>query len=163
MERLRANLAYHAAELWKAMADKSCSIPITHDFYLKLWALSNPELSADFIIFDEAQDANPVMVDLVTKQSCQKIFAGDPFQLSLSNLARKYLQVIHFSKSILGVEQSMPFKHLTISQLISQSLSALDKLLQISQRTSFTLITLQITVCQLFKEMRILIQKYQLF
>jgi len=80
MEKLRYNLAYYANKLWVAMSARKSSIPITHDFYLKLWALSNPELSADFIIFDEAQDANPVMVDLVTKQSCQKIFAGDPFQ-----------------------------------------------------------------------------------
>lgn len=80
MKRLRENLAFHASALWIEMLSRKSSIPITHDFYLKLWALSNPSLPADFIIFDEAQDANPVMVDLILSQPCQKVFAGDPFQ-----------------------------------------------------------------------------------
>ena len=44
------------------------SLPITHDVYLKLWALSDPDLKKDFIFFDETQDANPVILDIISKQ-----------------------------------------------------------------------------------------------
>jgi hypothetical protein len=50
---------------------------IGHDVYLKLWALSEPTIQADYILLDEAQDSNPVIVDLVMKQSAQKIMVGD--------------------------------------------------------------------------------------
>lgn len=82
MHRLRSNLAHYAGQLWAEMSSRKSQIPITHDFYLKLWALSEPDLQTDFIIFDEAQDANPVIVNLLLKQSShsQLIFAGDPFQ-----------------------------------------------------------------------------------
>ena len=67
--------------LWKRMIHPSENIPITHDVYLKIWALSKPNLHKDFILFDESQDANPVMLDVILSQSnSQIIFAGDKFQ-----------------------------------------------------------------------------------
>jgi len=54
--------------------------PILHDWYLKGWALSHPALPADLILFDEAQDANPVLFALVEQQAAQKVYAGDPYQ-----------------------------------------------------------------------------------
>jgi len=69
-----------AEKLWKVMTDKEKEFPITHDVYLKLWALSKPSLEKDFILFDECQDANPVLLDLVNSQSSQKIWVGDRFQ-----------------------------------------------------------------------------------
>ena len=67
---------------WELMWASESSLPIEHDFYLKYYQLSNPDLSSvyDFILFDECQDANPVLIDIVTKQSCQKIFVGDQHQ-----------------------------------------------------------------------------------
>jgi superfamily I DNA/RNA helicase len=35
-----------------------------HDHYLKIWALTDPTIEADFLLLDEAQDTNPV-VELV--------------------------------------------------------------------------------------------------
>jgi superfamily I DNA/RNA helicase len=55
-------------------------LPITHSMYAKVWFLSNPKISADFILFDEAQDADPMMIDIVSKQASQKIWVGDPYQ-----------------------------------------------------------------------------------
>lgn len=69
-----------AKKAWNLMIDVDAEIPITHDVYLKVWALSKPRLRRDFILFDEAQDANALMLDLVMKQKCQKIFVGDRFQ-----------------------------------------------------------------------------------
>ena len=52
-----------------------------HEVYLKLWQLNGPRIPADFIAFDEAQDANPVMLDIVRQQvHAQLVFVGDSCQ-----------------------------------------------------------------------------------
>lgn len=51
-----------------------------HDIYLKFWALTKPVIHADFIMFDEAQDADPIMRSILEKQKCQIIYVGDPYQ-----------------------------------------------------------------------------------
>lgn len=80
-EQTRENIAYFSKKVWLEMIDESNSIPITHDIYLKLFALSKPDFKKDFIFFDETQDANPVMLDIINSQTeSQRIFAGDPFQ-----------------------------------------------------------------------------------
>ena len=57
------------------------SIPINHDFYLKLFQVSNPRLNYDYILFDESQDASPVMVDIIKKQNhLKRIIVGDSHQ-----------------------------------------------------------------------------------
>jgi hypothetical protein len=69
-----------AREIWDLMEDREGDFPVTHDFYLKRWQLNSPELGYDFILFDEAQDANAVILDIVTNQPCQKIYVGDKYQ-----------------------------------------------------------------------------------
>lgn len=39
-------------------------IGIIHDFYLKKFQLSNPQLNYDYILFDEGQDASGAMLDI---------------------------------------------------------------------------------------------------
>lgn len=77
---LVAGLVPYVQRLWAAMADPQNSAPATHDVYLKQWVLSGPDLGADFILFDEAQDANPLMLQLVQSQQAQRVFVGDPNQ-----------------------------------------------------------------------------------
>lgn len=55
-------------------------IEITHDFYLKKFQLSNPELPYDYILFDEAQDASAAMLDVFMKQKATKVIVGDTHQ-----------------------------------------------------------------------------------
>lgn len=55
-------------------------IPIIHDFYLKKFGLSNPVLPFDYILFDEAQDASAVMLDIFLQQRATKIMVGDTHQ-----------------------------------------------------------------------------------
>jgi len=55
-------------------------IEITHDFYLKKFQLSNPELPYDYILFDEGQDASPAMLDVFFKQKATKVIVGDTHQ-----------------------------------------------------------------------------------
>lgn len=70
-----------AARLWQAMCDPGNeAMPMLHDGYLKLFQLSAPRLDYDTILFDEAQDANPVTLAIVREQSCAKVFVGDPHQ-----------------------------------------------------------------------------------
>lgn len=53
---------------------------VSHDCYLKQWSLSRPTLRYDFILFDEAQDANPCISVVVEAQKAQQIFVGDSAQ-----------------------------------------------------------------------------------
>lgn len=69
-----------AVEAWKDITNPRGWGKFEHDHYLKLWALSNPTLDYDFILYDEAQDANPVIADVIMHQDCQKVFVGDTNQ-----------------------------------------------------------------------------------
>ncbi len=55
-------------------------IDATHDFYLKKYQLSRPVLNYDLIMFDEGQDASPVMLDVFLAQKARKVIVGDRFQ-----------------------------------------------------------------------------------
>ena len=80
-KQLVENIKYFSTLVWEEMIDINSNMPITHDVYLKLWALKSPKLNKSFILFDEAQDANPVMLDVITKQKqSQLVFVGDTFQ-----------------------------------------------------------------------------------
>ena len=66
-------------DLWALMNKKKADI--THDFYLKLFQLSNPDLSNyGYILLDEGQDASPVMLDIIKNQNTNKIIVGDTHQ-----------------------------------------------------------------------------------
>lgn len=66
---------------WEDLMDLHGSLPYRHDHYLKAWQLSGPRISADYILFDEAQDANPVMVAIVAAQThAQLVWVGDSQQ-----------------------------------------------------------------------------------
>lgn len=57
-------------------------LPLTHDFYLKLYQLSkhkNLEVY-DYILLDEAQDTNDVTLDIFLDNDCRKILIGDKHQ-----------------------------------------------------------------------------------
>ena len=79
-------------------------MPITHDFYLKLYQQQHPRLYYDTILFDEAQDASGSMLDIILKQECKKILVGDPHQ-----------QIYSFRYAINSMEK-INFPECTISQ-----------------------------------------------
>lgn len=79
--RAVTEFALHGAKhVWGRMRSETDTMPLGHDGYLKLWALSNPAIAADFILLDEAQDTNPVVLDVLRKQSAQMIYVGDKYQ-----------------------------------------------------------------------------------
>lgn len=53
-----------------------------HDHYLKMWALTEPKIEADFLFLDEAQDTNPVLEQVFTAQRAhaQLVMVGDSAQ-----------------------------------------------------------------------------------
>lgn len=53
-----------------------------HDHYLKIWALSDPTIPADYLLLDEAQDTNPVLEHLFNAQRthAQLVMVGDSAQ-----------------------------------------------------------------------------------
>lgn len=53
---------------------------ISHDVYLKLYALSGKDISYDVILFDESQDTDKVMLSILKRQPAKIIFVGDPYQ-----------------------------------------------------------------------------------
>lgn len=69
-----------AKNYWKDIIDEKSNVPMTHDAYLKMLSLSNFKLEHDYIMVDEAQDMNPVMLEVLKKCSGQKILVGDSYQ-----------------------------------------------------------------------------------
>tara|TARA_R110000787_G_scaffold44901_7_gene109818 strand:+ start:290 stop:2254 length:1965 start_codon:yes stop_codon:yes gene_type:complete len=73
-----------ALKLWEERTDKYSEVCCTHNTYLKLYQLSNPDLSEEYevIYLDEAQDLNSVTRSIVLAQTdkCKVIFVGDKFQ-----------------------------------------------------------------------------------
>lgn len=75
-----------AEEIWERMRDPADEdLPVSHDGYLKLWAIQSPEITGyDVILLDEAQDTNPVtlkiVLDQVERRSAGLILVGDTHQ-----------------------------------------------------------------------------------
>lgn len=86
--RLRREVLAYAREAWQDKTDPvSRELNFHHDDYLKIWALSRPKIHADTIIFDEAQDINPVLRKVVFDNmrpqqgpAAQVVIVGDPNQ-----------------------------------------------------------------------------------
>lgn len=72
----------YAATLWNRMIDPDDDMPTEHDAYLKQYELAEVDLGwkYDYILFDEAQDANPVTTSFITRQDCRLLLVGDPHQ-----------------------------------------------------------------------------------
>lgn len=70
----------HVQSVWDAMLHKTAGLPLGHDGYLKLWVLSKPEARVDYILVDEAQDLNPVLLGMLRRIECPVVYVGDPYQ-----------------------------------------------------------------------------------
>lgn len=73
----------YAAKAWQDLQDPAAgTVRFEHDHYLKMWALTEPVLEADFLLLDEAQDTNPVLEHIVLAQQerTQVVMVGDSAQ-----------------------------------------------------------------------------------
>jgi superfamily I DNA/RNA helicase len=69
-----------ACALWQRMCDPTDAAPLGHDGYLKRWPLSGPVLDVDYVLLDEAQDSNAVMLGVLRDQQAQTEYVGDQHQ-----------------------------------------------------------------------------------
>ncbi len=80
-------------------------IEVSHDFYLKKFQLSDPDLPYDYILFDEGQDASPAMLDVFFKQKATKVIIGDTHQqiygwrFAVNSLEKADFKTFHLSTS----------------------------------------------------------------
>ncbi|WP_078894875.1 UvrD-helicase domain-containing protein [Streptomyces sp. CT34] len=80
-EQLRAAVLPYAWAVWADLSSREGRLRFTPDVYLKLWALGAPLLPYAYILLDEAQDANPVVAQVIQNQShAQLIAVGDSCQ-----------------------------------------------------------------------------------
>lgn len=76
-----AHVLDKAKVLWDRMSGPASDFPMSHDTYVKLWALRGPRIDADVVLFDEAQDASALFIDIVSRQRhAQRIWVGDSHQ-----------------------------------------------------------------------------------
>lgn len=91
--------------LWQELITGS-ELPLPHDGYLKLWVMSRPQLGYDYLMFDEAQDGNALIMSLVRSQQCQQIYVGD---------SRQSIYSFRGSVNVLDMIDDLPECHLSQS------------------------------------------------
>ncbi|MFJ4009411.1 UvrD-helicase domain-containing protein [Streptomyces sp. NPDC090026] len=70
-----------ARAAWEDLRRDDSVLNLSHDHYLKLWALSSPVLATDVVLLDEAQDTNDVLsAVLLAQEHAQRIAVGDSAQ-----------------------------------------------------------------------------------
>lgn len=81
---VRRALIDSAQSMWDELAKPTSKMGTKHSHYLKAWALSGPTIGrpGDVLLYDEAQDANPVLADAVLAQQgrVQLALVGDQNQ-----------------------------------------------------------------------------------
>jgi len=72
------NIGKLAFDIWDRMDKKK--LDCSHSFYLKKYQLTHPTLNYDLVLCDEAQDLNPVQLDIVKGLNGTKVIVGDTNQ-----------------------------------------------------------------------------------
>ncbi|MGW0315410.1 UvrD-helicase domain-containing protein [Streptomyces flavidovirens] len=86
-DELRPQLANivlpYARRAWQDLQNPDGgAVRFLQDHYLKMWALTEPRIKADYLLLDEAQDTNPVLEEVFNAQRshAQLIMVGDSAQ-----------------------------------------------------------------------------------
>lgn len=81
-ERIKAQALPLAGKLYDLMAARHGTFPTSHDVYLQLFVKSDPDISreCDYLLFDEAQDADRLMLHLCLRQHIPVVYVGDQYQ-----------------------------------------------------------------------------------
>ncbi|WP_445524753.1 UvrD-helicase domain-containing protein [Streptomyces cyslabdanicus] len=70
-----------AKAAWEDLQRDESVLNLSHDHYLKMWALSRPKIPTDVVLLDEAQDTNDVLsAVLLDQEHAQRIAVGDSAQ-----------------------------------------------------------------------------------
>ena len=77
-QRLREDVVRFAERYWADLTSRDGKLRFEHDHYLKMWQLSRPHLPYDYIMLDEGQDADDLMISVLNQQKhAQMIVVGD--------------------------------------------------------------------------------------
>jgi len=80
-QSIRESLTPFVAHYWMESIDTSRTSGIIPDVYLKVWALGNPRIDSDLILYDEAQDSEEITLSVLGQQThAQIVYVGDPYQ-----------------------------------------------------------------------------------
>ena len=83
-DAVAAHLADAIDRAWADIQSTEGTLRMNPDHFLKLWELGDlygpPVIPGDFLMVDEAQDTNPVMLSAIEKQTKQVVFVGDAQQ-----------------------------------------------------------------------------------
>jgi len=82
LAEVRAWSVANSKAIWSRMIDHRDRLPLGHDGYLKLWALGRPKLGYQYVLLDEAQDTNPVVLGVHGHPSAQIVYVGDKLLLA---------------------------------------------------------------------------------
>ncbi len=70
-----------ARAAWEDLKQDDSVLNLSHDHYLKMWALTKPSIPTDVVLLDEAQDTNDVLsAVLLNQEHAQRIAVGDSAQ-----------------------------------------------------------------------------------
>ncbi|MFF2522479.1 UvrD-helicase domain-containing protein [Streptomyces liangshanensis] len=98
-----------ARAAWADLQTEDGVLKMSHDHYLKQWALSDPRLATDVVLLDEAQDTNDVLsAVLLAQEHAQRIAVGDSSQAIYEWRGAK--------DALKGFVQALSCPELTLSQ-----------------------------------------------
>lgn len=83
IDALKEQIPGIATQIWADKCSMNGRLPIAHDDYLKMWAMSRNSwfFGRDLIIVDEGQDSNDVLMGVVLKHTKAQLgMIGDPYQ-----------------------------------------------------------------------------------
>ncbi|MGA3222006.1 MAG: hypothetical protein ABSE77_23560, partial [Acidimicrobiales bacterium] len=84
-----------AKKAWQDLTSTDGKLRAYHDVYLKHWQLSQPKLDYDVILYDEAQDADACVADVVGRQDhAQLVAVGDSAQALYCQPAETMVTVV---------------------------------------------------------------------
>jgi UvrD/REP helicase N-terminal domain/UvrD-like helicase C-terminal domain len=105
MAELTAIILPAARRGWADLSREDGRLWFGHDHYFKIWALTNPKISDDFLMLDESQDTNPALLGIVQDQThLQRVSVGDS------------AQSIYAWRGATDAHKDLPGRELTLSQ-----------------------------------------------
>ncbi len=96
-----------------------------HNTYLKYFQVNKIELSGfDYILFDESQDSNPIMTEIIYNQPFYKIFVGDNHQAiyQFRGAKNELNKFVNNCKNVFKLTQNFRFGN-NLAELVSKYLN----------------------------------------
>lgn len=107
-EKLEDKITAISIHIWNDITSENGKYGITHDYYLKWWVLQKPILDFDYVMVDESQDSDLLILEVLKRQKAKIIYVGDPYQQIYSfRGAKNILQ--NLDLEALYLEQSFRF------------------------------------------------------